>query len=95
MFADGLQRHFRLGTGIDRMFPRLNELWQLHAAFLGRLRSRQRERPAVISLSDILLDQFSGTNAERLKSAYGICFSFKILISFDRSSEMITFFCFI
>ncbi|XP_077298047.1 rho guanine nucleotide exchange factor 18 cysts isoform X2 [Arctopsyche grandis] len=71
MFADGLQRHFRLGTGIDRMFPRLNELWQLHAAFLGRLRSRQRERPAVISISDILLDQFSGTNAERLKSAYG------------------------
>ena len=76
MFAEGLQRHFCLGTGIDRMFPRLNELWQLHAVFLGRLRARQRERPAVVTIADILLDQFSGVNAEKLKSAYGTFFSF-------------------
>jgi A-kinase anchor protein 18 len=71
MFADGLQRHFRLGAGVERMFPRLNELWQLHAAFLNRLRARQRERSVVTTISDILLDQFSGSNAEKLMSAYG------------------------
>lgn len=74
MFADGLQRHFRLGAGVERMFPRLNELWQLHSSFLGRLRGRQRENAAVNTISDILLQQFSGQNAERLKNAYGTFF---------------------
>lgn len=38
---------------------------------MRRLRTKQQEGPVVDSLADILLDMFSGLQAQRLKDAYG------------------------
>ncbi|XP_075985827.1 rho guanine nucleotide exchange factor 18 cysts isoform X2 [Anticarsia gemmatalis] len=72
MFAAGMVR----GAGVSsaqaaRMFPRLDELWALHAALLARLRTRQRAAPAVSSIADILADTFAPPHTHKLKAAYG------------------------
>ncbi|CAH1126288.1 unnamed protein product [Ceutorhynchus assimilis] len=71
IFVDGLQKYFNLGPNLERMFPRLMDLTELHLGFLSRLRQRQRESAVVISIADILLEQFSRDYAAKLKSAYG------------------------
>lgn len=53
------------------MFPRLAELTEIHMKFLRNLRKKQREATVVDSISDILLEQFSGHAAEQLKAVYG------------------------
>ncbi|XP_018579324.1 rho guanine nucleotide exchange factor 18 isoform X1 [Anoplophora glabripennis] len=71
VFVDGLQKYFQLGPSLERMFPRLLDLTELHLGLLSRLRQRQRENPVVSSIADILLEQFSDHHASKLKSAYG------------------------
>ncbi|XP_044744401.1 rho guanine nucleotide exchange factor 18 isoform X3 [Coccinella septempunctata] len=71
IFVEGLQKHFQLGPNLERMFPRLADLIELHLGFLSRLRQKQREGPIINSIADILLDMFSGAYATKLKSAYG------------------------
>ncbi|KDR10554.1 rho guanine nucleotide exchange factor 18 isoform X2 [Zootermopsis nevadensis] len=71
VFVEGLQKHFQLGKDLERMFPRLTDLTEIHLSFLQRLRQRQRLAPVVDTLSDVLLEQFSGCGAQKLKSAYG------------------------
>ncbi|XP_049832574.1 rho guanine nucleotide exchange factor 18 isoform X3 [Schistocerca gregaria] len=71
VFVEGFQKHFQLGNDLERMFPCLSELTEIHLNFLQRLRQRQKEEPVVVTISDILLEQFSGVCAEKLKSAYG------------------------
>ncbi|XP_076237444.1 rho guanine nucleotide exchange factor 18 cysts isoform X2 [Calliopsis andreniformis] len=72
IFAEGLRRHFRLGQpDLERMFPRLRDLIDIHLRFLQKLRKRQNANPVVPTIADILVDQFSGENAQRMKSAYG------------------------
>jgi RhoGEF domain len=72
VFVDGLQKYFQLGNVLDRMFPRLHDLTEIHLSFLHKLRERQKSStPTIDSIADILLEQFSGAEAEKLKSAYG------------------------
>ncbi|XP_012532331.1 A-kinase anchor protein 13 isoform X2 [Monomorium pharaonis] len=72
IFADGLRRHFRLGqTDLERMFPRLRDLIDIHLRFLQKLRKQQNANPVVSTIADILVEQFSNENAQRMKSAYG------------------------
>lgn len=71
IFVDGLKKHFQLGSNLDRMFPRLDELTEIHLKFLRALRCRQRKTIVVETISDILLEQFSGDAANKLKAAYG------------------------
>jgi A-kinase anchor protein 18 len=72
VFVDGLQKYFQLGKALDRMFPRLHDLTEIHLSFLHKLRERQKSSsPVIDSVADILLEQFSGQEAEKLKSAYG------------------------
>ncbi|VEN48664.1 unnamed protein product [Callosobruchus maculatus] len=71
VFVDGLQKYFQLGPNLERMFPRLIDLTELHLKLLSKLRQRQRESPIVSSIADILLEQFSNDHANKLKSAYG------------------------
>ncbi|XP_026730687.1 rho guanine nucleotide exchange factor 28 [Trichoplusia ni] len=72
MFAAGMVR----GAGVSaaqvaRMFPRVDELWALHAALLARLRARQAAAPTVPSIADILADTFAPPGHQKLKAAYG------------------------
>ena len=72
IFAEGLRRHFRLGPpDLERMFPRLGDLIEIHLRFLLKLRKRQSAHPVVSSIADILVHQFSSDNSSRMKSAYG------------------------
>ncbi|KAE8742151.1 hypothetical protein FOCC_FOCC012291 [Frankliniella occidentalis] len=71
VFVEGLQRHFQLGPNLGRMFPRLADLTEIHLEFLAKLREKQRASPVIDTLSDILLEQFSGEGAARLKACYG------------------------
>ncbi|KAI5745936.1 hypothetical protein M8J76_015686 [Diaphorina citri] len=72
VFVDGIQKHFHLGgPSIDRMFPRLKDLTEIHMSFLSALKRKQKEHPVVDSIADILLEKFSGAEAARLKTAYG------------------------
>ncbi|XP_014473860.1 PREDICTED: rho guanine nucleotide exchange factor 18 isoform X3 [Dinoponera quadriceps] len=72
IFAEGLRRHFRLGQpDLERMFPRLRDLIDIHLRFLQKLRKRQNAHSVVNTIADILVEQFSDENAQRMKSAYG------------------------
>ncbi|XP_057319887.1 rho guanine nucleotide exchange factor 18 isoform X4 [Microplitis mediator] len=72
IFAEGLRRHFRLGAAdLERMFPRLRDLIDIHLRFLLKLRKRQSANPVVPTIADILVDQFSDENSSRMTSAYG------------------------
>ncbi|XP_055538774.1 rho guanine nucleotide exchange factor 18 isoform X3 [Wyeomyia smithii] len=70
VFVESLQKHFS-HLNLERMFPRLLDLTELHTGFLKKLRLKQRERHVVDSIADILLDFFSAMSAQKLKSAYG------------------------
>ncbi|KAL1400826.1 hypothetical protein pipiens_007110, partial [Culex pipiens pipiens] len=70
VFVESLQKHFS-HLNLERMFPRLLDLTELHTSFLKKLRQKQREAAVVDSIADILLDFFSAMSAQKLKSAYG------------------------
>uniref|UniRef100_A0AAG5DLL7 DH domain-containing protein n=1 Tax=Anopheles atroparvus TaxID=41427 RepID=A0AAG5DLL7_ANOAO len=70
VFVESLQKHFS-HLNLERMFPRLVELTELHTGFLRKLRLKQREHHVVGSIADILVDFFSAMSAQKLKSAYG------------------------
>ncbi|XP_029726405.2 rho guanine nucleotide exchange factor 18 isoform X5 [Aedes albopictus] len=70
VFVESLQKHFS-HLNLKRMFPRLEDLTELHTGFLKKLRLKQREHHIVDSIADILLDFFSAMSAQKLKSAYG------------------------
>ncbi|KAL0810985.1 hypothetical protein ABMA28_010277 [Loxostege sticticalis] len=72
MFMEGMLRFGGVsGSQVARMFPRVDELWALHAALLTRLRARQRAAPAVSSVADILAETFAPPAHQKLKAAYG------------------------
>ncbi|XP_076636511.1 rho guanine nucleotide exchange factor 18 cysts isoform X2 [Colletes latitarsis] len=72
IFAEGIRRHVRLSQrDVERMFPRLRDLIDIHLRFLQKLRKRQNSNHVVPTIADILVDQFSSENAQRMKSAYG------------------------
>ncbi|KFB36604.1 AGAP007712-PA-like protein [Anopheles sinensis] len=70
VFVESLQKHFS-HLNLERMFPRLVELTELHTGFLRKLRLKQREHHVVDSIADILVDFFSSMSAQKLKNAYG------------------------
>ena len=72
IFVEGLQRHFNWNSSIlDKMFPKLQSLMDIHFDFLAKLRARQSESSVVPTIADILIDQFSGDNSYHMKNAYG------------------------
>ncbi len=50
---------------VERIFPCVDEMIDLHFRFLEQLRIRQNEKRVVDSIADILLQQFSGDNIEK------------------------------
>lgn len=70
VFVESIERHFP-SINCNKMFPRLQELTELHCSFLKKLRQKQKEHFVVDSISDILLDFFSLEKAQHLRLAYG------------------------
>ncbi|XP_042904190.1 rho guanine nucleotide exchange factor 28 isoform X3 [Parasteatoda tepidariorum] len=56
---------------VDRLFPCLSDLVEIHMTFLLKLRERQSESPVIDNIVDILEDQFQDQKAEQMKFAYG------------------------
>ncbi|XP_062410013.1 rho guanine nucleotide exchange factor 28 isoform X2 [Sardina pilchardus] len=80
VFRRGLREEVQLDAdAIGRIFPCLDELVPLHRDFLSAMRERRHssahpdgDRNYIIHrIGDILLQQFSGENAERMKQVYG------------------------
>ncbi|NXU55733.1 ARHGI factor, partial [Turnix velox] len=65
---------------INKLFPCVDELLDLHGQFLLQLKERRREsleegseRNYIIhNIGDLLVKQFSGENGERMKEKYGV-----------------------
>lgn len=80
VYSKGLQKELQLDMQtLDRLFPALDELLELHTQYLQRLLERRRvcqleatEGGLIISgIGDIVLSQFSGSNGESMKRIYG------------------------
>ncbi|CAL1602948.1 unnamed protein product [Knipowitschia caucasica] len=87
VYSKGLQKELQLETPVlDRLFPALEDLSELHSHFLLRLLERRRgcqqeggaseegasEGPVVIhNIGDIVLSQFAGSSGENMKRVYG------------------------
>ncbi|NXT49179.1 ARHGI factor, partial [Pluvianellus socialis] len=65
---------------INKLFPCVDELLELHGQFLLQLKERRKEsleegsdRNYIIqNIGDLLVKQFSGENGERMKAKYGV-----------------------
>ncbi|KAJ3593533.1 hypothetical protein NHX12_005867 [Muraenolepis orangiensis] len=83
VYAKGLLRDTQLEqAGVDRLFPGLDRLLELHTLFLTLLLDRRRrcgggspdarEGGAMVHrVGDLLLAQFSGASGEEMRRAYG------------------------
>eukprot|EP00096_Caligus_rogercresseyi_P000998 TRINITY_DN1159_c0_g1_i1.p1 TRINITY_DN1159_c0_g1~~TRINITY_DN1159_c0_g1_i1.p1 ORF type:complete len:1006 (+),score=351.92 TRINITY_DN1159_c0_g1_i1:327-3344(+) len=72
IFVEGMAKYLNLsGDIIDRLFPSLDLLIDIHFKFLEELRVRQNQEPIVDTIDDILLSQFSGPKADLWRRAYG------------------------
>ncbi|XP_036787789.2 A-kinase anchor protein 13 isoform X9 [Manis pentadactyla] len=64
---------------VDKLFPCLDELISIHSQFFQRILERKKESLVdksdknflIKRVGDVLVNQFSGENAERLKTTYG------------------------
>ncbi|XP_043934305.1 A-kinase anchor protein 13 [Protopterus annectens] len=63
---------------VDKIFPCLETLLDMHAQFFARLMERKKESAVsnnknflIKKIGDILLNQFSGASAEEMKKTYG------------------------
>ena len=60
IFVEGMFRYLSLSKDIvDRIFPQIDALIDLHFRFLEELRARQNQHPVVETIADVLHAQFS------------------------------------
>ncbi|KAM4690974.1 rho guanine nucleotide exchange factor 2 [Rhinophrynus dorsalis] len=79
MFRQGMLEDLQMDPAlVQKMFPCVDELSDIHIRFLIQLLERRKDSLAsdsnknfvINKLGDILVNQFSGTNAEHMKKAY-------------------------
>ncbi|KAL3866273.1 hypothetical protein ACJMK2_043581 [Sinanodonta woodiana] len=60
-------------TYVDRIFPRLDDLMEIHKKFLSQLRELQALKPdhSIDEIGPTLISQFSGQTGVQMKAAYG------------------------
>ncbi|XP_068460217.1 A-kinase anchor protein 13-like isoform X2 [Clinocottus analis] len=81
VYYKGLQKELQLDTQtLDKIFPVLDDMLDTHTHFLTLLLERKRASAAegqnnngflIFSIGDVLLNQFSGCSADRMKKVYG------------------------
>ncbi|KAK1342337.1 hypothetical protein QTO34_015099 [Cnephaeus nilssonii] len=81
VYSRALQEELQFGSkAIGRLFPGADDLLEVHGHFLSRLKERRQEsleegsdRNYIIQkIGDLLVQQFSGENGERMKKKYGV-----------------------
>ncbi|XP_047666584.1 A-kinase anchor protein 13 isoform X3 [Tachysurus fulvidraco] len=80
VYSKGLLKEVQLeAQTVDKVFPVLDDLLEMHTLFFSSLVERRREAKQegkngsfiVCRIGDILVNQFSGHNAESMKKVYG------------------------
>ncbi|XP_031657893.1 A-kinase anchor protein 13 isoform X9 [Oncorhynchus kisutch] len=81
VYSKGLQKEVQLDTQVvERVFPMLDELLELHTHFFAHLLELKRKSSIegrddgsflIRKIGDVLVSQFSGPNADRMKKVYG------------------------
>uniref|UniRef100_UPI00358EFE55 rho guanine nucleotide exchange factor 2-like isoform X3 n=1 Tax=Myxine glutinosa TaxID=7769 RepID=UPI00358EFE55 len=80
VFARGMRKELQWNNDfLERIFPCLDDLLELHTQFISRLLERRRESLVadsdrnfvVLRFGDILMGQFSGENGRLMKETYG------------------------
>ncbi|XP_078283552.1 A-kinase anchor protein 13-like isoform X2 [Rhinoraja longicauda] len=80
IYSKGMSKELQFESSmVDRIFPSLEDLIDIHTQFFSRILERKKEslvensdRSFIIKkIGDILVNQFSGSSAERLKKTYG------------------------
>ncbi|XP_070686695.1 A-kinase anchor protein 13-like [Pempheris klunzingeri] len=81
VYLKGLQKELQLDNHtLDKVFPVLDSLLDMHTHFLTLLLDRKRasssrglnnSSPIICSIGDVLVNQFSGCSADRMKKVYG------------------------
>ncbi|MFT7806705.1 A-kinase anchor protein 13-like isoform X6 [Arapaima gigas] len=80
VYSKGLQKEVQLDTQtVERMFPMLDDLLDIHTHFFANILDRKRESQlegkdggfVIRRIGDVLVEQFSGSNADRMKKVYG------------------------
>ncbi|XP_059500782.1 rho guanine nucleotide exchange factor 28 [Stegostoma tigrinum] len=97
IFRKGMKEELQLDHNtIDKIFPSLDELLEIHKHFFFCLKERRREsfeedseRNFFISkIGDILLQQFADENGDKLKQTYGdFCSHHKEAVSFFKELQ--------
>ncbi|XP_048885943.1 LOW QUALITY PROTEIN: A-kinase anchor protein 13-like [Brienomyrus brachyistius] len=80
VYSKGLQKEVQLeAQAVERLFPMLDDLLDIHTHFFTSILDRKREAQqkgkdggfVIQKIGDVLLNQFSGSNADRMKRVYG------------------------
>ncbi|KAG5849112.1 hypothetical protein ANANG_G00106560 [Anguilla anguilla] len=80
VYSKGLLKEVQLeAQTAERVFPVLDDLLDLHTGFFSHMLERKREAQqegkdggyVIRKIGDVLVTQFSGSNAERMKKVYG------------------------
>ncbi|XP_043084190.1 A-kinase anchor protein 13 isoform X3 [Puntigrus tetrazona] len=79
VYSKGLLREVQLeAQTVDKMFPMLDDVLDLHTQFFSQLLERKKESGSqeeggfvIQKIGDVLVSQFSGSSAERMKKVYG------------------------
>ncbi|XP_071994686.1 rho guanine nucleotide exchange factor 28 isoform X2 [Engystomops pustulosus] len=79
IFRKGMKEELQLDhSTVDKIFPCLDELLESHKSFFYNMRERKQESRegndqnfVIHRIGDILVQQFSAENAEKMKSIYG------------------------
>ncbi|XP_036168263.1 rho guanine nucleotide exchange factor 18 isoform X2 [Myotis myotis] len=81
VYSRALQEELQFSSkAVSRLFPCADDLLEVHGHFLSRLKERRQEsleegsdRNYIIQkIGDLLVQQFSGENGERMKKKYGV-----------------------
>ncbi|XP_077066494.1 A-kinase anchor protein 13 isoform X12 [Siphateles boraxobius] len=79
VYSKGLLREVQLEVQtVEKMFPMLEEVLDLHTQFFSHLLERKKESGSheeggfvIQKIGDVLVSQFSGSSADRMKKVYG------------------------
>lgn len=81
VYSRALQEELQFSSkAVSRLFPCADDLLEMHSHFLSQLKERRQEsleegsdRNYIIQkIGDLLVQQFSGENGERMKEKYGV-----------------------
>ncbi|XP_067874208.1 A-kinase anchor protein 13-like isoform X2 [Heterodontus francisci] len=80
VYSKGMMKELQFETStVERIFPCLEDLIDIHTQFFNRILEKKKESLVVSSdrnffikkIGDVLVNQFSGPSAERMKKIYG------------------------